>query len=168
MAFVTIDDRSARTEVSFFSKAFDANKDALNVDDILIIRGRASHDDYSGGIKISADYAFPMAQAVELFAEALQITVDEQSNVDEVITLLKNNRFVAGDTATEGNPVNVYFHINGEQTEGKIRLSANERTNMTTVFYQQLLESLGKSRVALKYNLSRWQEPKKAAEDEKA
>ncbi len=93
MAFVTIDDRSARTEVSFFSKAFEANQEALKVDEILIIRGRASYDDFSGGMKISAEHAFPMSKACELFGDALQLTLDKKVDVDKAIALIKENRF---------------------------------------------------------------------------
>ncbi len=159
MAFVTIDDRSARTEVSFFSKAFEANQEVLKVDEILIIRGRASYDDFSGGMKISADYAFALSRATELFAEAIQLTLDATVDMEKVIHLLKDNRF---ESEKGGNAIDVYLHVKGCSTEGKIRLSPSERVVINAETYGRLLETLGKERVSLKYNLSRWQEPSKA------
>lgn len=162
MAFVTIDDRSARTEVSFFAKSFEANNEVLKVDEILIIKGRASHDDFSGGMKISADHAFPLSQAGELFGEAIQITLDEQmkaNDIDAVIATLQNH---CGDT----NGVDVYMHVKGNAAEGKLRLPSSHKLSLQDECYQELLAVCGKSRLALRYNLSRWQAP--MAESDKA
>ncbi len=158
MAFVTIDDRSARTEVSFFSKAYDANQEVLQVDEILIIRGRASYDDFSGGMKINADYAFPLSQATEHFADALQLTLDNTAACDELVNFIKANRHSPGQGS---RPLPVYFHIDGRRTAGKIKLGEHERIALTADAYTQLLELCGKDKVKLKYNLNNWQEPSK-------
>ncbi len=57
------------------------------------------------------------------------------------------------------NPVDVYLHIDGERTEGKIRLAPSQRINLNAQSYAQLVAQLGKSRVTVNYALSKWRAP---------
>ncbi len=63
MAFVTLDDRTGRMEVAIFSDVYEANREILLKDAMLVIEGQISHDDYSGGIKMRADAVTDLAQA---------------------------------------------------------------------------------------------------------
>ena len=158
MAFVTIDDRSARTEVNFFSKSYEDNQEALKVDDIVLIKGRAVYDDFSKGMKINADAAYSLSQAPELFAQALQITVDEKIDLEKVIET------VALCCNDDKNGVDLYFHVNGQTTEGKIRLPQHRRLSLDGNCYQQLLKLCGKSRLKLRYDVGKYRLPKEASQ----
>ncbi|WP_096087567.1 DNA polymerase III subunit alpha [Agaribacterium haliotis] len=65
MAFVTLDDRTARLEVAVFSDTYNENREKLRKDALLVIEGQVSRDDYNGGLKMRAD-------AIKEFAEARQ------------------------------------------------------------------------------------------------
>lgn len=65
MAFVTLDDRTGRMEVAIFSDVYDAHRDKLLKDALLVIEGQVSNDDYSGGLKMRADNVLDLAQARE-------------------------------------------------------------------------------------------------------
>lgn len=56
MAFVTLDDRTARIEVALFSDAYNDYRDKLVKDALLVIGGQVSYDDYSGALKMRADH----------------------------------------------------------------------------------------------------------------
>ncbi len=152
MAFVTIDDRSARTEVNFFAKSYAQNQEHLKVDDILIIKGRAVYDDFSGSMKINAEQVFPLSKATTYFADAIQITVDDKTALEPILTTLRQH---TSDKPSTG--ADVYFHVNGKHIEGKIRLPATQRLAMDTDCYQTLLKHCGESCVTVRYNLSKWQ-----------
>ncbi|MGY0399530.1 MAG: DNA polymerase III subunit alpha [Ostreibacterium sp.] len=150
MAFVTIDDRSARTEVSFFTKSYEYNKDYLSIDDIVIIKGKAVFDDFSGAWKINADETYPISKASELFGEAVQITVDNTLDLSEIIRLVQSN------LGTEG--AQVYFHVESEQgVAGKIRLPKSKKLNLNSECYEALISLCGRQRLTLKYNLNNHQ-----------
>lgn len=146
MAFVTIDDRSARTEVNFFTKSYQSNKDYLCADEIILIKGRANYDDFSGTWKINADEAYPLAEAAELFATAVQITLDNEVDYEAVFTLIDDYRSGKGAT--------VFLSIDTGGAVGKIRLPKSRSLRLTTACYQALLSLCGKSRIALRYALS--------------
>lgn len=63
MAFVTLDDRTGRMEVAVFSDTYDAHRDKLIKDAMLVIEGQVSNDDFSGGLKMRADNVTDLVQA---------------------------------------------------------------------------------------------------------
>jgi len=75
MAFLTIDDKTGRTEVSVFGRVFAEFSDVIEKDELLVIRGAVRNDDYTGGFSIMADEILTMAQARERFAKHLRINV---------------------------------------------------------------------------------------------
>ncbi|MBS9777944.1 MAG: DNA polymerase III subunit alpha [Gammaproteobacteria bacterium] len=152
MAFVTIDDRSARTEVNLFAKSYEANHEALAVDDIVIIKGRALYDDFSGGMKINADEVYPLSKAPELFGEALQITLDDTVDFEKVAEIIKPQ-------IQNGEGAEVYFHVNGNEVQGKLRLPKHNKLLLDEQSYKELLSVCGKERVAMRYNLSKYKAP---------
>ncbi|TDR81943.1 DNA polymerase III subunit alpha [Paludibacterium purpuratum] len=81
MAFIQLDDMSAKLEVSVFSETFDANRTRLREDQVLVIEGKVSNDDFSGGLRITADKIYELGEARSLYARSLQVCMD-QSNAD--------------------------------------------------------------------------------------
>ena len=63
MAFITLDDRSGRMEVAVFADTYNANREKLVKDALLVIEGQISNDDYSGGLKMRADTITDLAEA---------------------------------------------------------------------------------------------------------
>ncbi|PIE46074.1 MAG: DNA polymerase III subunit alpha [Gammaproteobacteria bacterium] len=147
MAFVTLDDRTARTEVNFYSKSYELNKDCLNIDDIVLIKGKAVFNDYKNNWKINAEETYPLSMAEELFAEAIQITIDETIDVDGLIAVIRQHRDVSG--------ADVYFHIRCGQTDGKLRLPKSAAVKLSAQCIKQLEALCGRSRLSLRYNLNR-------------
>ena len=54
-AFLTIDDKTGRVEVSLFAEKYNLFSELLVLDSLLVISGSVSQDEYSGGFKILAD-----------------------------------------------------------------------------------------------------------------
>ncbi|CAK0778553.1 DNA polymerase III subunit alpha [Gammaproteobacteria bacterium] len=80
MAFVSLDDRTARVEVAVFNEAYLQYRDLLSKDRLLVVEGPVSIDDFSGGLRMSAERLWNMDQARELFAKALTLRVRQASN----------------------------------------------------------------------------------------
>jgi DNA polymerase III subunit alpha len=81
MAVVMLDDGSAQIEVMLFNEIYERNRTWINVDDLLVVQGRASVDDYSGGMRVSADELYDFASARSAFAKRLELSVDAQQRI---------------------------------------------------------------------------------------
>ncbi len=77
MAFVTLDDRSARIEVALFADSYAEFRDKLIRDAILVVDGVVSHDDFSGSLKMRAKGVRTLLEARSQQARALQLNLGE-------------------------------------------------------------------------------------------
>ncbi|MFP5505079.1 MAG: DNA polymerase III subunit alpha, partial [Gammaproteobacteria bacterium] len=76
MAFVTLDDRSARVEMRVFSDVFEHHRNLIAKDRVLVVEGMLGYDDYTGGQQLTADKLYDIGQAREIFARRVVIDVD--------------------------------------------------------------------------------------------
>jgi DNA polymerase III subunit alpha len=81
MGVVTLDDGSAQVEMTVFNEIFEANRPWIREDELLVVRGKVSLDEYSGNMRITADELFDFASARSAFAKRLELSVNEQSKL---------------------------------------------------------------------------------------
>jgi DNA polymerase-3 subunit alpha len=77
ITFLTIDDRSARVEISLFSKEHELFRDHLRVDEIFIIECSISIDERSGGVKGRAKAVMTLSEARCSRANRILLHLDE-------------------------------------------------------------------------------------------
>jgi len=78
MAIVTLDDRTARLDVTLFSDIFDDNRSMINKDKVLVVKGKLSLDDYTGSFRLTAENIFNIDTAREYYARRLVINIDQK------------------------------------------------------------------------------------------
>ncbi len=146
IAFVTLDDRSGRLEVAFFSEAYQEYRDLLAKDRILVVSGTISLDDYSGGCRMSVDLAYEIEQARERYARRLEIDV-EPSQVDAVF----NKRL--SDTLQPYRDGRCPIHINylGPDALARIALGPEWTVHPAEELLLRLREISGQERVRMVY-----------------
>ncbi len=71
--FVTLDDRTARVDVTIYERLLDKCRDLLVKDKVVIIEGSVEEDDFNGGYKIIAEDALDINHAREHYARSLCI-----------------------------------------------------------------------------------------------
>ncbi|WP_439535898.1 DNA polymerase III subunit alpha [Methyloversatilis sp.] len=76
MAFVVLDDGTAQVEVSVFNELFDASRNKLREDEVLVIEGRAQFDDYSNSMRVVAESLLTAGEARARFARRLELRVN--------------------------------------------------------------------------------------------
>ncbi|SFR49496.1 DNA polymerase III subunit alpha [Thiomicrospira sp. ALE5] len=76
MAFITLDDRTARLEVVCRPAVFDAVRDWLAVDEVVLIKGAVSEDSFNGGIKLDAEQLVTLAEMRAQEARAIKLFCD--------------------------------------------------------------------------------------------
>ncbi len=115
MAFIQLDDASTKLEVSVFSEVFDANRARLREDTVLIIEGKVSNDDFSGGLRIIADKIYELGEARSRYARFLWISLEGDVDVARLRALMSPYR-----SEDAGCPVRIQY--NNGKARGELML----------------------------------------------
>ena len=74
-AFITLDDKSGRIELSVWAEQFDMYRNILNKDALVVVKGAVSEDSYTGGLKMVAESIQSIYEARCSKLEKLRISV---------------------------------------------------------------------------------------------
>ena len=88
LVIMGVDDATARIDVVVFSEVFDAYSDSLSTGVLLAIEGEVAHDDYNGGVKMSATTLFSLSSVRTKFARCVQVHLTHQC--EQIIPSLKS------------------------------------------------------------------------------
>ncbi len=91
MAFAQIEDASGRVEIALYREALTEFAALLVKDQVVVIDGALSPDEFSGGFQVRVRNVWSMAQALERFARGVRLRVDnpKPALVDELARSLK-------------------------------------------------------------------------------
>ncbi|MCS5571410.1 MAG: OB-fold nucleic acid binding domain-containing protein, partial [Pseudomonadales bacterium] len=149
IAFVTLDDKSGRAEVSVFGDVFDQVREKLEKDEIIFVRGSTAEDDFNGGIRMCANEVFLIAEARSRRASNLCLELNSShlydGFVDELAEFLKPYR--QHDAA--GCPVAI--NIVNSASSGNVILGDEWRISPHDDLLHSLREHYGKEKVRLLY-----------------
>ncbi len=144
LAFVTLDDRSARMEVTLFGDTYQQYRELLAKDRVLVVEGEVAHDDYSGMLKVRASRILDIAEARRCFAAHLEVELDSQ----DAKLLSKLNQWLA---AGAGDGVPVRLRYRRPEAEGLIDLGPDWQVKVSDELILGLQRLYGKERVRLIY-----------------
>ena len=99
MCFVTLDDGSAQIEVAVFGELFETRRDLLKDDAVLVVLGKVAHDDYTGGMRVSAEQVYDLSTVRARFARRIELRTTGEKPVAELIALL--NAYRGGECEVE-------------------------------------------------------------------
>ncbi|GLR63721.1 DNA polymerase III subunit alpha [Marinospirillum insulare] len=88
LAFMTLDDRSGRIEVSVMGEDYERFKSQLTKDALLILEGEVREDSFTGGLAMRCKDLTPIAEARSKFARALEIRFNEPTFDKEILKQL--------------------------------------------------------------------------------
>ncbi len=88
MLFVQLDDGTAMVEVSVFNELFEAEKAKIVTDQVLVIEGKVSYDDFSGGNRVVADKLMTLGEARARFAKHVLLKMNGQADAHKLKSLL--------------------------------------------------------------------------------
>jgi DNA polymerase-3 subunit alpha len=89
MAIVLLDDSTAQVELSIFNEQFEANRNLLKEDSLLVLQGKVSEDSYTGGLRISAENLYSLASARAHFVSRLRLSMNGQSDAEKLRAMLE-------------------------------------------------------------------------------
>jgi DNA polymerase-3 subunit alpha len=90
MGIITLDDKSARLEITVFADLLDQYEDLLVTDNIIILQGQVSEDFFNGGLKMNAREVMSIEQARERFASKLRLKVNANNVGDNFQSQLQS------------------------------------------------------------------------------
>ena len=137
MMILLLDDATAQVEVVIFNELFEQNRHLLKDDALLVIEGKVNRDDYSGGLRVTAEKIYDLAGARTRFARGLRLACNGQCHGQsnsgrKLAELLGPYKVQAG-----GCPVWVDYQT--EQASCRVRLGEDWQVRLD----DRLLESLG-------------------------
>ncbi|MDH3638479.1 MAG: DNA polymerase III subunit alpha [Gammaproteobacteria bacterium] len=146
MAFVTLDDNTARLEIAVFSDLFSRSRDVLRKDSLLVVQGQVSVDDFAGGFRMSADSVFSLEQIRAELANKLIITLDQKSLANGLLDSIKT---ALQDHLHGSCPV--VFHYLTATEEGDVSAGDSWRVQLSGELLESLDELVGHESVRIRY-----------------
>jgi len=146
MAIATVDDRSARIEMTVYAESYTECRDVLVKDAIVVAEGRVAQDDYSGGLVLRAQAVHSLEQERQRLARQLTIEVPGEA-VDEAFTDFLARALGAAPGAC---PVRLVYCSGG--VRAPVRLGERWQVNPTEELLQALRDRIGGANVKLAYS----------------
>lgn len=150
MAIVTIDDAVSRVDVVVGSELLSQSAVLIKEDAVLVVEGRISNDDFSGGIRVSARKLYDLATARSAHASMLKLSCNGQSDAVKLTHILSAYRKNAGQPDKKLCPVKIEYH--NAQGQASLMLGDAWRVELQDELLQHLRAWLSVENVKILYN----------------
>lgn len=148
MAIVTLDDADSRVEVVVGNELLNQYAHLIKEDQLLVIEGRVSNDDFSGGIRVSVRKIFDIAAARSARASWLKISCNGQADAVKLRELLAP--YCSKDRQQGGCAVKVEYH--NQLAQAEILLGEAWRVQLSDELLAGLKAWLSEENVKILYN----------------
>ncbi|MET1254716.1 DNA polymerase III subunit alpha [Aliikangiella maris] len=144
-AIITLDDQSGRIDLMVYNELYEANRDILRKDEIIVAKGDISNDDFSGGLKMSGIEISELIEVREKLSDHLQININLNDNAmlaEEVVESL---------SPFKGGLCPVRIHCQLDELESEIIAGGNWSVKPTDTLLFNLRNIEGCSKVEVIY-----------------
>jgi DNA polymerase-3 subunit alpha len=149
LCFLTLDDRSARLEVTLFGDTYEEARTVINKDAVLVVEGEVVQDDYNGGLKVRCNRVQSMAQVRAAQARCVEVQCDTRQLGPRQLRQL-------ADTLAKGRSplisLSVALRYRREDAEARVWLGSEWSVSPTDELLLQLKEQFGNKAVRLCYD----------------
>lgn len=135
MMYALLDDGSAQVEVAVFNELYEQHRNRLKEDHLVIIHGKVSNDDYSGGLRVSADAVYDLQLAREERARSLRISLNGNADTNRLRQVLNPFR-AEPENGIPGVPVEIRLHKSPFLCT--LKLGEDWRVRMADAMFEQL------------------------------
>ena len=142
MAILTLDDGSARVEVVVFGELFHEKRAVVQEDQVVVVKGRIFPDEFSGGLRITADQLMDLAEVRAAHARLLRLCINGQADSAKLKSLLAQYA---------GGQCHVAIRYRNAQGECDIRLPESCRVKVSGPLLDSLAEWLDEKNVEVVY-----------------
>ena len=143
MAVVTLDDGSAQVELTVFNEIYEASRPWIREDELLVVRGKASLDEYSGNVRVTGDELYDFASARSHFAQQLALRCNGNASIAQLKKLFTPYR--------DGKcPVQIVYR--NDEASCQLRLGEDWQVTLHDDLLRDLRELLKAENVKVVYN----------------
>ena len=146
MAFITLDDQTARLEVRLFSEAFEQYQELLQTDKMVVIQGKIGQDNFTGGLAVTADTIYDITRAREMCGRSLVVNVACNDDAQDWIATLQ--RVIA---SYQGGLIPLEVNYKNNNARAKICLGDDWKITPTDNLLSELAEIEVVDSVIMKY-----------------
>ncbi len=149
MAIVGLDDGTTRIEVVVASELLNQHQQLLKDDTLVIVEGRVSNDDFSGGLRVSARKLYTLSSLRNSRASFLKISCNGQADAVKLKNLLKPF-CIASTEERAGCAVKVEYRNHTSKVE--LMLGNDWRVDLHDELMTGLTQWLSRENVKILYN----------------
>jgi DNA polymerase-3 subunit alpha len=142
MAVVTLDDGSAQVELTVFNEIYEASRPWIREDELLVVRGKASLDEYSGNVRVSGDELYDFASARSHFAQQLSLRCNGNASIAQLKKLF---------TPYRDGKCPVQIHYRNDDATCQLRLGEDWQVTLHDDLLRDLRELLHEENVKVVY-----------------
>jgi DNA polymerase-3 subunit alpha len=142
MAILTLDDGTARVEAVIFGELFHERRAIIQEDQVVVVRGKIFNDDFSGGLRITADQIMDLAEVRAAHARMLRLSINGQADSAKLKAIL---------TQFGGGKCDVAIRYRNAQGECDIRLPETCRVKVSAPLLDSLAQWLDEKNVEVVY-----------------
>jgi DNA polymerase-3 subunit alpha len=119
MAVLTLEDGTAQVEVTAFAELFEEKRELLKDDKPVVIQGKVTEDQFSGGLRVRAERILDLATARNRFARVMRLSLNGEAQgaagAARLKKLLEPYRVQGAGGGKGGCPVEIRYD-NGRAT----------------------------------------------------
>ena len=146
MAVLNIADNTGSTEVTLFSKVFEAHRELLQEDVVLVIRGSIEEDKFNGGVRILAESLQSLDGYRQQLAKRIVLQLKEQTQVDPLLERLPD---VVTPYRGGRCPLNIRYDVSDQKAE--FSLGEQWNINPQSELLEKLMDLCGAESVVVEY-----------------
>jgi len=92
MMVVMLDDATAQVEITVFNERFERHRDKLKEDALLVVAGKVQNDDFSGGLRVTAEDLLDLDELRGRYAARLRIAMNGKADARRLQQVLQPYR----------------------------------------------------------------------------
>ncbi|MBE2896129.1 DNA polymerase III subunit alpha [Pasteurellaceae bacterium HPA106] len=147
IGIITLDDRSGRLDATLFGETLEQYGQFLSKDNIVILTGQISYDDYSQGNRMNVRELQTLDQARTRYAKSLALSVSESVLTPHFVSELKNTLSPHSEGVL---PVHIYYH--SRHGRARLHLGTQWRITPNDTLLDHLYAMLGEQQVELEFD----------------
>lgn len=158
IAILTLDDQSARIEVTLFGEVYESVRETLNKDAIVLVEGQVSQNEFAGdgSLQIRAKRIVSFQEARESYVNNITLNLDQQQvcadTLHELELILRDFRCDESDSGQiPGKTCAVVVNYARDGVQGKIALGKSWHVRPDDDLLHRLRQQYGEKGVSLSY-----------------
>lgn len=149
MGFATLDDNTAKLEVAAFSKIYQQYRELLIEDALLVVEGRLAIDDFSEGLRLTAERIYTIEQARGFFARCIVIDWEKPAATADLKIFIEQLKDILQPFKGGNCPIQVYY--NNHHAKASLQLGDDWRIHPSDELMIKLKNLVPEKNVEVNY-----------------